>query len=50
MFAIGLEVLAFAELWALVNLLSAVLAVSGHPVLRLRVHAVAQADLDARTS
>ena len=42
-FAIVLEVAAFAVLWSLVNLLSAVLALVGHPVLRLRVHDLAEA-------
>ena len=42
-FAIALEVVAFAWLWATVNLLSAVLAVSATALLRLRLHAVAEA-------
>ena len=45
-----LEVAAFVELWLAVNLLSAVLAISATALLRLRLHAVAQAPLDARTS
>ena len=49
-FAVALEVAAFVWLWLLVNLLSAVLALVGHALLRLRVHAVAQAHVDARTS
>ena len=46
-FAVALEVAAFVELWLAVNLLSAVLAVSRHPLLRLRLHALAEADLEA---
>ena len=42
----SLEVVAFAELWALVNLLAAVPGPGRHPLLRLRVHALAEAHLD----
>ena len=45
-FAVTIEVVAFVWLWALVNLLSAVLAVVGLPLLRVRLHAVAQAHVD----
>ena len=44
-FAVVLEVVAFVELWALVNLLSALPGAVGHALLRLRVHALAEADL-----
>ena len=43
-FALVLEALAFAVLWTFANLLSAVLALSRHGVLCLRLHALAEAD------
>ena len=49
-FAVALEVAAFAVLWAGANLLSAVLALSAAAVLRLRLHAVAEAHEPRRTS
>ena len=49
-FALALEVVAFAVLWAGANLLAAVLALGGHRVLRRRLHALAEAHEHARTS